>query len=133
MALDSASEEPKSADASHPLKTPKSSKIFEAFSDKPLRRCPHEQCGFRFETITEMNAHLTYGHVNKKAVETDEIACQTTPETASIEVVRDLDETPKKKEKLLCSKCQNVISDRQRQIEDESIKEMIKVVANEKS
>lgn len=49
-------------------KPSKQSKLCELPADKPLWRCPHAQCGHRFETGADVNTHMIMDHVDTKLV-----------------------------------------------------------------
>lgn len=43
-------------------------KLFEINHKNEYMRCSHQQCGYRFESINELNSHMIMSHVNTKAV-----------------------------------------------------------------
>ncbi|KAI6178624.1 C2H2-type domain-containing protein [Aphelenchoides besseyi] len=42
-----------------------------------LHRCPHKQCGHIFQSVSEVNNHLIFQHVDEKAVLTENTASQS--------------------------------------------------------
>lgn len=49
-------------------KPSKQSKLCELPADKPLWRCPHKQCGHRFDASADVNTHMIMDHVDSKMV-----------------------------------------------------------------
>lgn len=45
-----------------------SSKLVEHGSDKPFLRCPHKQCGYKLDSMSDVNTHLFMSHVDTTAV-----------------------------------------------------------------
>ncbi|KAI1730741.1 translocon-associated protein (TRAP), alpha subunit domain-containing protein [Ditylenchus destructor] len=118
----------------------------ELISDKSLiRRCPHRQCGHRFETIGDANTHMVISHGDAKAVMCEAVATQTDT-TKSISTASDpcFASSPSSIDTKdvdvmnLCFKCKQQFGPSssnettQKSAEEESINELFKVARCEK-
>uniref|UniRef100_A0A915DZY7 C2H2-type domain-containing protein n=1 Tax=Ditylenchus dipsaci TaxID=166011 RepID=A0A915DZY7_9BILA len=84
------------------------SKQYELASDKSfVRRCPHKQCGYRFESMSEVNTHLVMGHADTRATMCEAIATQTDPIETTCMGVQTCEPEPQER---LCSKCKQSTS-----------------------
>ncbi|KAI6203297.1 hypothetical protein M3Y94_00540000 [Aphelenchoides besseyi] len=71
-----------------------------------LHRCPHKQCGHIFRSVSEVNNHLIFRHVDEKAVLTENTASQSSSVKTTSTACDPIPEIP-----LLCRKCSSPIRD----------------------